>query len=324
MKKIIITGAGGFVGSHLAVGLAQAGYTLVLVDTAFDGEASRHVGPLECVRADLRDVTDLPEADGLIHGAALTANPEELGLSYVEHLTLNTSLTLAALRLAERCGVRRAVVLSSAGVFTPRQRPPLNETASPDALGVYATAKRMAECAVEGLKAEGKMDAVAVRLGNLYGPGETSRKTRPRVSLVQQIINAAINERPVKLATPEALREWTYVADLAPAIVKLLELPHLPNTPLHLTSPEALTDRQVATCVTYRLAPTHGPVPIEVTPENSAAPAEVRPPLESCYGKSLGLSPWTPFKIGLEPTLSDTLARTPAQTSTRTPAEAGA
>ena len=322
MKKIIITGAGGFVGSHLAVGLAQAGYIPILIDTAFDGEALRRVGPLECVRADLRHVTNLPEADYLIHGAALTANFEELGLSYVEHLTVNTSLTLAALQLAERCGVRRAVVLSSAGVFTPRQRPPLDETSPPDGTGVYATAKRMAERAVEGLKAEGKTDAVTVRLGNLYGPGETSRKTRPRVSLVQQMINAAINKKPVKLATPEALREWTYVADLAPAIVKLLELPHLPNTPLHLTSPEVLTDRQIAGYITQQLTATHGS--IEVTTEAPTAPADVRPPLESRYGESLGLGPWTPFERGLEPTLSDTLARTPAQTPARPTAEVGA
>ena len=322
MRNVIITGAGGFVGSHLAVGLARAGYTPLLIDRAFDDEALRRVGMLQCVRADLRDVTVLPEADGLIHGAALTANPEDLGLSYVEHLTVNTSLTLAALRLAERCRVRRVVVLSSAGVFAPRQRPPLDETSPPDATGVYATAKRMAEGAVEGLKAAGTTDAVAVRLGNLYGPGETSRGSRPRVSLVQQVVNAAVGGQPVRLATPEALREWTYIGDLAPAIVKVLELPHLPNTPLHLTSPEVLTDRQVADYITQRLATTYGPV--DVTTETPAAPADVRPPLESRYSQSLGLGPWTPFERGLEQTLSDTLARTPAQTSTRTPTEVGA
>ena len=318
--RIVITGAGGFVGSHLAVGLAQAGHTPVLVDTAFDDEALRRVGAVERVRADLRDLTVLPEADGLIHGAALTANPEELGLSYVEHLTVNTSLTLAALRLAERCGVGRVTVLSSAGVFTPRRRPPLDETSPPDGTGVYATAKRMAECAVEGLRAEGKIDAVAVRLGNLYGPGETSRETRPRVSLVQQVVNVAMSGQPVKLATPEALREWTYIGDLAPAIARLLELPQLPNTPLHLTSPETLTDRQLADQITRRLAPTHGSVPVEVIP---AAPADVRPPLESRYSRSL-LGPWTPFERGLEQTLSDALAQTLAQTQARTPAEVGA
>ena len=321
MRKIIITGAGGFVGSHLAVGLARAGYTPILVDRAFDDEALRRVGMFQCVRADLRDLTVLPEADGLIHGAALTATSEELGLSYVEHLTVNTSLTLAALRLAERCRVRRVVVLSSAGVFAPRQRPLLDETSPPDATGVYATAKRMAECAVEGLKAAGEFDAVAVRLGNLYGPGETSRGSRPRVSLVQQVIDAAIGRQPVRLATPEALREWTYVGDLAPAIIKVLELPHLPNTPLHLTSPEALTDRQVAGYITRRLAATYSFV--DVTTETPTAP-KVRPPLESLYGNLWGLDSWTPFDMGLEQTLSDTLARTPAQTSTRTPAEVGA
>ena len=322
MRKIIITGAGGFVGSHLAVGLARAGYTPILVDRAFDDEALRRVGMFQCVRADLRDLTVLPEADDLIHGAALTANPEDLGLSYVEHLTVNTSLTLAALRLAERCGVRRAVMLSSAGVFTPRQRPPLDETSPPDATGVYATAKRMAEGAVEGLKAEGEFDAVAVRLGNLYGPGETSRGSRPRVSLVQRVIDAAIGRQPVRLATPEALREWTYIGDLAPAIAKVLELPHLPNTPLHLTSPEVLTDHQIAGYITQQLTATHGS--IEVTTETPATPADVRPPLESRYGESLGLGPWTPFERGLDPTLSDTLARTPAQTPARPTAEVGA
>lgn len=311
--KLIITGAGGFVGSHLAVGLAQLGFTPVLIDAAFDKAVMRRLEPLECVHADLQDVKDIGSADYLIHGAALTATPAELGMSHVEHLALNTSLTLAALRLAERCEVRRAVVLSSAGVFTPQQLPPLDEASPPDGAGVYATAKRIAELAVKSVEAEGNLDAVVVRLGNLYGPGEMSRRTRPRVSLVQRFINAAMRGQAIRLTTPEALREWTYIGDLAPAIAKLLESAHLPDTTFHLTSPETLTDRQLASEIVRHLESTTGSISIE---EITATKPEARPPLLSRYSKSLELEPWTPFSIGLGRVLRDT--------STRVPAEVGA
>lgn len=294
-ETVLITGAGGFVGSHLALGLAGLGFRPLLVDALFDEEAERVLEPFERLTGDVRNLEPQGEVHYLIHGAAITAR---CGLTEVEHLSHNVSSALAALELAERLKVRRTVLLSSAGVFSSAHPGPLDEKARPDATGAYAAAKRMAELAAESLRARGVLDALSVRLGNLYGPREAERPSRPRLSLVGRMVGEARQDRRILLETPSALREWTYTPDLAAAFARLLAARELPGGVVHLANPEVLTDEEVARRVAGRLEPDLGPVAI-VASAGERPP--VRAPLESRY--SLDLPPWTPFALGLERTV---------------------
>lgn len=292
MSRVLVTGAGGFVGSHLALGLAELGFAVLASDKTFDTVAAARLRGLELLTGDLRGLT-LPNGfDYLIHGAAITATPSELGLSEVAYLAENLELTLAALALAQKHGAKRFIFLSSAGIFSGAQVAPLDENATPDGFGLYAAAKRMGELAAQSLRASGTLDAVSVRLGNLYGPLETPRETRPRVGLVARLLSDAETTGTLIVTTPDARREWTHVQDLAPAVAWLLKRAALPNV-THLCAPDVLTDKQLAEKLQRLLAETR----LELRPAANVSP--MRPPLESRFTETLGLRHWTPLDAGL-------------------------
>lgn len=291
MNRVLVTGAGGFVGSHLALGLTRLGFEVVVTDKSFDEAAAARLGGLELVTGDLRGLELQGAFDYLIHGAAITADPIELGVSEAAYLAENLELTMTALTLAQTHSVNRFVFLSSAGVFSPSQIGLLDETALPDSLGLYAAAKRTGELAAQSLRAAGALDAASVRLGNLYGPDEVPRTTRPRVGLIARWLAEADIANTLTVTNPDALREWTHVQDLAPAVAWLFKRPDLPDV-THLCAPDVLTDRQLAEKLQHLLPGT--------TLEPSADPASpVRPPLGSCLTETLGLKHWTPLDAGL-------------------------
>ncbi len=306
MSRVLITGAGGFVGSHLALGLARLGYTPLLSDRVFADDAVARLEGLERLTGDVKDLQSQLYASGVttldyvIHGAAVTASPDETGLEATAYLAESMQVTLAALTLAQRYRVKRFILVSSAGVFSGAHAAPLDETAQPDGLGVYAVAKRMGELAARSLRATRSLDAVSVRLGNLYGSAERPRATRPRMSLVGRLLGEA-EQGTLRVTTPTARREWTCVTDLAPAFARLLEHAAPPEV-AHLCAPHALTDAELATKLHHLLPQTE-----LVSGLETEAPS-VRPPLESRFRETLGLN-WTPLDTGLAALVQEALVQ---------------
>ncbi len=293
MSRVLVTGAGGFVGSHLSCGLAELGYDVVASDRAFDSEAEARLGTIERLTGDVRDLgRRVGDVDFVVHGAAVTADPNEMGVSAITALEENVGLTLAAFQVAAQARASRFVLLSSAGVFGSEQPAPLDESAHPAALGLYAAAKRIGETAAQSLRRSGELDAVSVRLGNLYGSHERSRRTRPRTSLVARLLSEGHDQKTLTLAAPEARREWTWVGDLAIGIAKLLEHPVPPDV-THLCAPETVTDYELAEKLRRFLPGTR----VALRPD--AALSAVRPPLESRVTSRLGLTSWTSLDEGL-------------------------
>jgi UDP-glucose 4-epimerase len=297
VNRVLITGAGGFVGSHLALGLAKLGFVVVASDQHFDAAATARLHGLERLTCDVQGLArQLGPVDSVIHGAAVTADPSEVGMGAAAALADNLRLTLEALTLAEARGAGRLILLSSAGVFSGAHPGPLDETAPPDATGLYATAKRMGELAAQSVRIAGGPDAVSVRLGNLYGPDETPRATRPRIGLLARMVKEAREEGTITVTAPGALREWTHVADLAHALGVLLQHPAPPDV-THLCAPSVVTDLTLAKQVQGLVPGTR----LEVQPDATTVSsyARVRPPLSSSFSEALGLTHWRTLETGL-------------------------
>lgn len=294
---VIITGAGGFVCSGLALGCAEAGHEVIAIDRAFDGPPG-HAG-IRQIRADLAaglEGLDLPRPGAVIHGAALTAEPEALGISVAGHLRANLSLHLGCLDWARSAGADRFLFLSSMGVFAPSDgqgQAVLTEADAARGTGPYRTAKKTGE-AITAAAAESGFATLSLRLGNVFGPGERPRPSRPWLSLVGRMIAQGRSDGGrISPGSGRNLREWMWLPDLAAGIADLLgQMPTLGGV-LHAGTPPVLSDydlaQQVATRIPGATVDTDGP----------AGPPS-RPPMASARATVLGDIDWTPIGDALD------------------------
>ena len=295
---VVVTGAGGFVGSEVCVALLRAGREVVALDRAFDAEARARLGAaaasgrgLRLVEGDL--VATLAGLRGVapaavVHGAAITAPPEALGLSRAAHLRRNLDLHLAALDWARSSGAARFLFLSSMGVFAPGDGPlrdgRMTEATTPTADCAYCVAKRLGETLTQAASEAG-FATLSLRLGNVCGPHEAVRESRQVLCLLSRMRAEAEASGVITVATPGALRDWAWLPDLARGIAALAE--RFPDAPmLHAGTPPATTDLDLARGIAAR----RGDTLIRLGPQPAALP---RPPMGSTVASLFDAMPWT-------------------------------
>lgn len=179
-QRIAVTGAGGFLGTHLAARLSGAGATVVRLDHAPRGVPA---GP----------VAELRGCEAIVHLAYRAPRPGSFADQFRDELELNAVPTARLLRAAEECGVRHVCLASSTSVYAPlrglTEDGPLHPEASP-----YARAKLEQESLVRRWAERVGGQAAILRLSTVYGPGE-----KPH-SAIPAFIRAALRGRPLVVA----------------------------------------------------------------------------------------------------------------------------
>ncbi|HMO08430.1 MAG TPA: NAD(P)-dependent oxidoreductase [Paracoccaceae bacterium] len=287
--RVLITGAGGFVGNAIAAGLIRLGWQVCALDRVFDAPARARLAGAQLVSADLATaaLSGLPRAEVVIHAAALTTGPGTLGITAAEHVRRNMAPLLAALDLATGMVPRAFVFLSSTGVFAPGDGDPdLTDASVPTATGPYSAAKRAGEVLVPSALPSDTAPHV-VRLGHVCGLAETARPTRQRLSALAAMVAAARAGRPVPVPAPDPLRDWTVAEDLGPALARLVAGPAAGRV-LHLGGPHRLTDGALAARIAARVPG----VRIELQPPSADASAP-KPPMRPSAIPALEGFAWT-------------------------------
>lgn len=296
-QQILVTGAGGFVGSAIAEALVGAGRSVLAIDMALDVPTRDRLASARMIEAPLPGGLDgLSDAapDAVVHAAAITADPAGLKMTRARHIHDNTALLLDMLDWARAKGARRFVFLSSSGVFGVATGPdPVDEGARASATDPYSAAKRAGEILLSGA-AEPGFETLSLRLGPVFGPHEAARPTRPTLSPVARMIAAARATGEIMVTTPDARRDWTYLPDIARAVTLMLgqtgPLPPL----LHLTSGRAVSDLELAQAIADRLPGTR----VRATPDAGGHGA--RPAMVSRVASPLDSFDWTPLEMALE------------------------
>lgn len=295
-QMVVITGAGGFVCSQIAVELAGAGYEVIGLDRVFDDEAATRLRGVHQVTGALEEtLRDLGEIRpfAVVHGAAVTASPEYLGMSAARHVRTNMDMLTGCLDWSRRSGAQRFIFLSSSGVFSPHDgTAAVSETSPATAHGPYAAAKRAGEIVTKGA-ADGAFATLSVRLSNLFGAYEASRPSRPGLSLVARMMAAAKTEGVIEVDNPKARRDWTWLPDIGRALSDLLASPPGDEIGvLHCGSGEVLTDLGLAELIARDIPGTRIAV--------SQSPAsEAKPPMTSSVTSCLNRFRWTPVRQAL-------------------------
>lgn len=216
--SVAVTGAGGFIGSHLVETLVRAGAdvrALVSYRSQSDlGALSwadpEIVGQLDVQRSDVRDpdaMTRLVDGrDVVFNLAALVAIP----YSYAQprHVfDVNVTGTLNVAQAAREAGVRRLVQTSTSEVYGTAQQVPITEDHPIHAQSPYAASKAAADQLVLSFHRSYDLPVTVVRPFNTYGPRQSMRAVLPT------IIVQALSGGPVRLGSLTPRRDMTYVAD---------------------------------------------------------------------------------------------------------------
>lgn len=213
-----MTGAGGFIGSHVAEFLVRSGArTRVLVHYRSDGsrgwlDRSGLVAEMEVVAGDVRDPSFVERAvrdtDVVVHMAAL------VGIPYSYHapssyVATNVVGTLNVLEAGRKAGVDRVVHTSTSEVYGSAQYVPMDEEHPLQAQSPYAASKIGADKLVESYHRSFGLPVVTVRPFNAYGPRQSSR------AVIPAIITQVLAGGPVRIGSRFPRRDFTFVEDTA-------------------------------------------------------------------------------------------------------------
>lgn len=228
-KQVLITGADGFIGSHLTESLVRQGYRVraFVYYNSFgswgwldrcDSDVS---GQFEVFSGDIRDPHGLLEAmrgcDAVLHLAALIAIPYSYH-SPDTYVDTNVKGTLNVLQAARALGVGRVVHTSTSEVYGTARFVPITEEHPLQGQSPYSATKIAADQLALSFHSSFDLPVTVVRPFNTYGPRQSARAVIPTI-----VTQLASGNRRIKLGAISPTRDFNFVADTVAGFVAALE-----------------------------------------------------------------------------------------------------
>lgn len=237
---VAVTGAGGFVGSHLVEALVAGGADVRAL-TSYRAQP-QDLGALRWLPEDVRaavevqrgDVRDPEAMERLVAGravvfhlAALVAIP--YSYAHPRHVfDVNVSGTLNVALAARDAGVQRLVHTSTSEVYGTAQQVPITEDHPISAQSPYAASKASADQLVTSFQRSYELPATIVRPFNTYGPRQSMRAVLPTIAV------QALAGGPVRLGSLDPRRDMTFVADTVAGFLAAARAPDAEGKTLQL------------------------------------------------------------------------------------------
>ncbi|MEV0469624.1 NAD-dependent epimerase/dehydratase family protein [Streptomyces prunicolor] len=234
-RRAVVTGAAGFIGSHLAHALVQAGTTVIGVDRrdpAADPTAAANLAPLRTLPGYMNVTADLigcaidpllVDADAVFHLAGIPGVRPSWGPQFGDYVASNIVATKRLLDAALRLRVPRLVVASSSSVYGSTDGGPSVETDRPRPASPYAVTKLAEEqlCLAHAAQPHCPTTVVALRYFTVYGPRQRTDMFTHRALL------AALTGQPLHLyGDGHQRRDFTYIDDAVAATIAAATAPH--------------------------------------------------------------------------------------------------
>lgn len=241
-QRVVVTGAAGFIGSHLATALVRCGATVIGIDRRVphqDGTAAANLADLigvpsfRYVVADLRTAPladHLRDADVVFHLAAIPGVRPSWGPKFEDYASCNVLATQRIMETVTQLRVPRIVVASSSSVYGITDGSPSKESDSPRPASPYGVTKLAAEqlCLAHATRSGSPTSAVALRYFSVFGP-------RQRHDMfIQRALLATIKGQPLRLfGNGRQRRDFTFVDDIVAATIAAGQT-DLPNTVINV------------------------------------------------------------------------------------------
>jgi dTDP-glucose 4,6-dehydratase len=303
IRRAVVTGGTGFLGSHLCTELRRREVEVVCLDNFLTGSAA-NIGHLvgdpgfRLVQCDVTDYVHVPGDVDLVLHFASPASPIDYLKLPIHTLKVGSIGTHHALGLAKDKGAR-FVLASTSEVYGDPQVHPQAESywghVNPvGPRGVYDEAKRFAEALTVAYRAEHGVDTAIVRIFNTFGPRMRPFDGRAIPTFIRQ----ALAGEPLTVAGDGAqTRSVCYVSDLVRGILALADSGH--SGPMNIGNPHELSVLQIAHDVIAATGTSSG---VEFV-ERPVDDPMVRRPDTTLATEVLGWAPEVPWPVGLERTV---------------------
>lgn len=304
-KRVVVTGAGGFIGSHLTERLVELGaetHAFVRYNSLGSWGWLDHSPLKKDIQVTLGDIRDqdilsraLTNADVVFHLAALIAIPYSYHapLSYVR---TNVEGTLNVLQAAQRTG-SLVVHTSTSEVYGTARQVPINESHPLQGQSPYSASKIGADKIAESFYLSFGLPVVTVRPFNTFGPRQSAR------AVIPTIVTQALTESKIRLGNLEPTRDLNYVSDTVAGFIKAAATPQAVGEVINLGSDTEISIGDLAALI-LKLLGKDMPIVVEnerVRPENSEVDR-----LRADSSKARTLLDWAPrysLSEGLQQTI---------------------
>jgi UDP-glucose 4-epimerase len=225
MKRILVTGGAGFIGSHMVRALIEAGHDVRVLDDLSTGSLENLQGRgFDFRQGDIRKPDEVAEAmrgvESVFHFAAFISAPDSVGQPEACY-EANILGSLNVLRAAKKAGVKRVVLASSAAVYGEADGPVAEDSPKQPA-SPYAVSKLAMEETARLFTRTYGLETVCLRYFNVYGPRQSPDS--PYAAVIPQFIQDLESGKGITiLGDGQQRRDFVYVGDVARACVLAME-----------------------------------------------------------------------------------------------------
>jgi NAD dependent epimerase/dehydratase len=238
-KQVLVTGAGGFIGSHLTEKLVESG-AIVRAFVRYNSRgdpgllsflAKDKLSEVEIVAGDLRDLSAIiavsNDIDIIFHLGALIAIPYSY-LHPAEVIESNVLGTMNILLAGRKNNISRIIHTSTSEVYGSALRVPIDETHPLQGQSPYSASKIAADKIAESFYCAYNQPIVTIRPFNTYGPRQSAR------AVIPAIIIQTLSQDKLHLGNLSAIRDFTYVSDTVYGFLKAAQAPSLEGKTINL------------------------------------------------------------------------------------------
>jgi dTDP-glucose 4,6-dehydratase len=257
MKKILITGATGFVGSHLTELCVKKGYNVVAFDRYNPNynlgwlEKSKFRDDINFIFGDIRDqdsvLKTMRNCKIVFHLAALVGIPYSY-TSPLAYIKTNIEGTYNILEASKNLDIEQIVITSTSETYGSAKYVPIDERHPLSAQSPYSASKISADQLALSYWKSFKLPIKIIRPFNIYGPRQSGRAIIPSI-----IIQALSSKKEIKLGNIKPSRDFTYITDTCNAFLEILKIKKLFGDTVNVGSNNEYTINDIAKKILLKL-----------------------------------------------------------------------
>lgn len=258
-KRLLITGATGFIGSHLTELCVEKGYKVIAFDRYNSNynlgnlEDSKYKKDIDFVFGDIRDYDSVlkvsKKCDYIFHLAALIGIPYsyESPLAYIK---TNIEGTYNVLEASRNNNIEQTIITSTSETYGSARYVPIDEKHSLNGQSPYSATKISADQLAKSYWDSFQLPVKIIRPFNTFGPKQSSRAVIPLI--INQVLN---NKKFIKLGNTNTSRDLTYVKDTCLAYLALLKTQKLFGQPVNVGSKNEYKIMDIAKKIITKINP---------------------------------------------------------------------